>query len=274
MKAYKLEHPTIQKIFLPFFLIICFLAMGYIGWEIQNAIINSFIVVISLVLVYEYLKMFGSVEYNQYEIIAKNVFQESLIFRWTDIGSVKGFGRSLRFFDRQGNRMFSVDKDLAGIEHFIDYAANQTSNLFYQPVGHQLKPNPWGILTSTLVVLGIGIVITWVTYTTSSILGIVAGIAYLVWIIAEFRKTTFEIILGSDSIVTRSISAQNEYLASKISSIELVVKKARNRKNFYVAINVGGKGPKQLSTYGFDSILLYMQLKSWLNNVKQRYPTI
>jgi hypothetical protein len=174
----------------------------------------------------------------------------------------------LQLSDQYGKRLFNIDLNVHGAEHFFEYLSQMTPNIFMLPLGKKLRHKPFALALVILLIVVIGAVFYWFISQINLLLGIVTGAVFLFLAVVEFIRSIREITLERDRLILTSITTSKEYLVNDSESIDLVVKRARNTNNYYFYItDTDGKRVK-LGLKGHVPIILYLQLKSWFDKVK------
>lgn len=86
METYKLHHPIIQKLLIPFVTIIIIPLMGFIIWVSPNIFQRIFAIIFVVILINENQHVFGGIEYSKNGIKAKKIFQSPELFHWGGSG--------------------------------------------------------------------------------------------------------------------------------------------------------------------------------------------
>lgn len=272
MKTYKLSYSILQQALFPL-VPLGLLFYAFVVPEPQNILLRLLLIFIAVAFVFNFPQVLGYIEYDKISIKMLKIFREPTFIKWDDVAIVKSKFTSLQLSDQNENRLINIDLNLRGAEHFFEYLSQMSPNIFILPLGEKLRHKPFVLGMVIFLLVAIGVVSYWFVSQFSLFLGIVISVVFFSLAVVEFGRSIRDITLERDKLTVKSISTSKKYPINKIKSIDLVVKRTHNTNNYYIHISVTAGKPIKLGLKGHVPIILYWQLRSWFDKVKQMNPS-
>lgn len=191
--------------------------------------------------------------------------------RWTDIGSVSGWGNSMKLMSRDEDVKISVSPRMPGYEDVIEVVGVKRPDLF-SPLEHNEMRRGlsayMGVLFGILLLLGVStaFVVAVMDSPDTSIsaympLLFIVGVA--LFLAVSILSAPRALILEGRTMELKYLLSEKTIRADEIRQVQLGYTQTRNGKRYFIALHLTSGKNIRLSGMGLSLPIAYLVLKNW-----------